>query len=341
MDFRDLLTEDGRAVLLLCSSFGVEDGDAAPYTLSEWNELAGKIHGSELKRPAALADRSPAELAASLGIAADEAGRIQRLLGRAERIASELERLHVNGIWAVTRADPQYPAKLRETLKHQAPSVLFGAGEIGLLKRPGVAVVGSRHIDEAGTTFARRVGCRCAAAGVPVVSGGARGTDRLAMEGALEAGGTAFGVLADSVERTIRQEDVHGFLHDNRLVLLTPYAPDAGFSVGAAMGRNKVIYGLAEYAVVVSSDRNKGGTWAGAVEALKAGWCPLFVRTGDGVPDGNGALLEKGSAPIDDSALGDAVDLSEWLRGHAIKKPKEPELFPEMARERRARYGRR
>ena len=128
------------------------------------------------------------------------------------------------------------------------------------------------------------------------MSGGARGTDRLAMGAALDAGGIAFGVLADSLERTVRQPDLRQLLLDGQLVLLTPYAPTAGFSVGAAMGRNKVIYGLADYAVVVSSDHQTGGTWAGAVEALKAGWCPVFARDGAAVPKGNRELLKLGAA---------------------------------------------
>ncbi len=60
-----------------------------------------------------------------------------------------------------------------------------------------------------------------------------------------------------------------------------------GFSVGAAMGRNKIIYGASDYSVVVSSDYQKGGTWAGAVETLTAGWCPVFVRSGTSVGPGN------------------------------------------------------
>ncbi len=123
------------------------------------------------------------------------------------------------------------------------------------------------------------------------------------MGAALDAGGIAFGVLADSLERTVRQPDLRQLLLDGQLVLLTPYVPTAGFSVGAAMGRNKVIYGLADFAVVVSSDFQTGGTWAGAVEALKAGWCPVFARDGVEVPKGNRELLKLGAAPMAASDL--------------------------------------
>ena len=229
--------------------------------------------------------------------------------------------------------DDQYPERLRDSLKHQAPTVLFGAGSLQLLRRPGVAVIGSRNIDEPGAAFAKDVGHKAASAGLPVVSGRARGTDRLAMEAALESGGTAFGVLADSLERTVRQPDLRQLLLDDQLVLLTPYAPTAGFSVGAAMGRNKVIYGLSDFAVVVSSDFQTGGTWAGALEAIKAGWCPVFVRDGAAVPKGNQELQKLGGTPLPENELMSIDDLPAWFRGHAGVKSVETDLFGLALRE--------
>jgi predicted Rossmann fold nucleotide-binding protein DprA/Smf involved in DNA uptake len=337
MNVRDYLSDDGLVLLALCSGFALPDGAAAdgtaPFTLSEWNKLARQIHGSPLKQPAALQGRSAADLARELAILPDDAERVVRLLDRSGRLALELEGLFSRGLWVVTRADEQYPAKLRDTLKHQAPTVLFGAGNLPLLRRGGVAVIGSRNIDETGTAFAQEVGRKAAAAKLPVVSGGARGTDRLAMGATLDAGGTAFGVLADSLERTTRQPDLRQLLLDGQLVLLTPYAPTAGFSVGAAMGRNKVIYGLADFAVVVSSDYQTGGTWAGAVEALKAGWCPVFAREGADVPKGNQELLKQGAAALPESEFPSISDLPDWLRTHASFKPEETDLFGAAVRQ--------
>jgi predicted Rossmann fold nucleotide-binding protein DprA/Smf involved in DNA uptake len=332
MNIHDCLGDDGQVLLALCSAFALPDGSAvggaAPFTLSEWNRLARQIHDSPLKRPAALQGREAGELAKELALAPEEAERIVCLLERSGRLALELEALFSRGMWAVTRVDEAYPARLRDTLKHQAPTVLFGAGELQLLRRGGVAVIGSRNIDAAGAAFAKEVGRKTVAAGLPVVSGGARGTDRLAMEGALESGGAALGVLADSLERTVRQPDLRQLLLDGQLVLLTPYAPTAGFSVGAAMGRNKVIYGLADFAVVVSSDFQTGGTWSGAVEALKAGWCPVFARDGENMPKGNRELLKLGAAPLAETDLGSINDnLADWLRQHAKVKAVERDLF--------------
>ena len=331
MSPQDYLCQDGLAVLLLCSMLGIDEKNApgfvSPLTLSEWNKLDLKISNSSLKTPCALLGLGAAELAKALEISPDEAERLGQLLDRAGRLTLELENLASRGMWAVTRLDEYYPSKLRDSLKHQAPVVVFGAGQIQLLRRAGMAVIGSRTIDEAGIAFAKEVGQKSAAAKWPVVSGGARGTDRLAMHGALDAGGTAFGVLADSLERTIRQPDVRQFLLDDQLVLLTPYAPTAGFSVGGAMGRNKVIYGLADFAVVVSSDFQTGGTWAGAVEALKANWCPVFARDGENVPKGNKELIRLGAAPLPGSELAAMDDLPAWLRDHAGGTPVEKDLF--------------
>ena len=331
MDIREYLSDDGQAILALCSSVALppheETIGGAPFTLSEWNELERQIEKSALKKPSALNGLDAAQVKTQLSIAGDDAERVARLLDRSGRVSLELEKLFANGIWAVTRQDEQYPRKLLNTLKHQAPSVLFGSGDINLLKRNSVAVVGSRNLDEAGIAFARAVGQKAVESKLAVVSGGARGSDRLAMEGALEAGGVALGALADSLEATVRKADVREFLLDGRLVMVTMYAPNAGFSVGAAMGRNKVIYGLSGYAVIVSSDLQTGGTWAGATEALKAGWCPVFVRDGENMPKGNGALIKLGAVPLPAVDFSDLSNLASWLKQNAKAKPVEQDLF--------------
>src|SRR5699024_2978040 len=50
--------------------------------------------------------------------------------------------------------------------------------------------------------------------------------------------------------------------------------------------------------LIVSSTADKGGTWGGAIEALKAGKKPVFVRAQGSVPEGNRKLLEKGAIPF-------------------------------------------
>jgi DNA processing protein len=132
-----------------------------------------------------------------------------------------------------------------------------------------------------------------------LVSGGAKGVDQLAMNAAAEAGGTVVGVLAEGLDRRLRQPDVRRGIARDEVCLLSPYKPSAGFSVANAMARNKVIYALARVTLVVAADAEQGGTWEGAVEALRRGFGAVSVWTGDGAGPGNGLLAERGARTVD------------------------------------------
>lgn len=141
------------------------------------------------------------------------------------------------------------------------------------------------------------------------MSGGAKGIDQAAMRGALEAGGKVSGVLADSLEKTTMNREHRNLLLDGQLVLISPYDPSAGFNVGNAMQRNKLIYALADASLVVSSDLNKGGTWTGAVEQLdKLKFVPVYVRSTSGSSPGLDALRSKGALPWPNPQDADAFE---------------------------------
>ena len=253
----------------------------------------------------------------ALDLSEDEADRLRRLLDRGGSLAIELERLESLGIWAITCADDGYPERLRERLKNSAPVVLFGAGPLELVGQSGLAIVGSRNVDETGQSAAEFAGEACAAAKWVVYSGAVRGVDEIAMKACLDRGGKAVGLLADSLEKAIRAPFSRQALSDGTLTLLTIYSPKAPFSVGLAMGRNKLIYSLADMALVISSEAETGGTWAGASEALKAGWGPVFVRDGEEAPEGNRKLLKKGAIALPFPFPEPSENLVEWMNERA------------------------
>ena len=76
-------------------------------------------------------------------------------------------------------------------------------------------------------------------------------------------------MLADSLSRQVTKPQVRRAILEGRLCLCTPDKPTAGFSVANAMGRNRLIYALSDLALVVVSDSGQGGTWEGAVEAIR------------------------------------------------------------------------
>lgn len=238
------------------------------------------------------------QLGSDCGLSEDLAHRIAGLMGRATAVAFELDRLDQSGIKTLTVFDEHYPQQWLARLGAKAPPVLHAAGALELLDNPALGVVGSRDVSEAGGEVAKQVARLAARRGLPLVSGGARGVDQLAMDAALEAGGAVVGILAESLWRKLKRPDVRRAVHEGSTVMCTPYSPDAPFSAGNAMGRNKLIYAHAALTVVVASDDGSGGTWSGATEGLKHGYGPVAVWRGPGEGPGNEPLQRHGAVPV-------------------------------------------
>ena len=293
-----VLSPNTQAILLLTAPLIAGRDTTASDLLSpgEYKRLAR--HLREIQRqPADLLSPDAAEILRACQPVVDES-RLQKLLGRGFLLSQVIERWQARAIWVVSRADAEYPRRLKARLREDAPAVLYGCGDMVLLETGGLAVVGSRHVDDALIDYTMAVGRLAARAGRTLVSGGAKGIDQAAMRGALEGGGKVCGVLADSLGKTTMNREHRNLLLDGQLVLISPYDPSAGFNVGNAMQRNKLIYALADTSLVVSSDLNKGGTWAGAVEQLdKLKFVPVFIRSTGESSVGLDGLRKKGALP--------------------------------------------
>jgi predicted Rossmann fold nucleotide-binding protein DprA/Smf involved in DNA uptake len=293
------LTPNTQAILLLTAPLIAgrgSEGASGLLTLREYNRLVRLLREKQ-RQPADLIGRAAAETI-ELGAGIFGRARLESLLGRGFLLSQAVDRWNARAIWVVSRADGAYPRRIKARLKEDAPPVLYGCGEAALLDTGGLAVVGSRHVDDELVSYTESVGRVAAEARRMVISGGARGIDQAAMHGALQAGGTVAGVMADSLERAALARDNREPLMDGRLAFISPYDPAAGFNVGHAMQRNKIIYALADAALVVTSDFEKGGTWAGAIEQLeRLRFVPVFVRNGANGGKGNSVLLQRGARP--------------------------------------------
>jgi predicted Rossmann fold nucleotide-binding protein DprA/Smf involved in DNA uptake len=167
----------------------------------------------------------------------------------------------------------------------------------------GIAVVGSRDASDEDNSFAQAIGQDAASQGIILISGGARGIDRSAMLGALAAEGVAVGVLADNLLRFATSSMYRKHLADNRLALISPYNPETDFRTANAMERNKYIYCLSQAAIVVSSSLGTGGTWAGALENIKRGWVPLWVRASTDPSSGNNEIIKRGGLALSERPM--------------------------------------
>ncbi|HZH97392.1 MAG TPA: DNA-processing protein DprA, partial [Fimbriimonadaceae bacterium] len=90
--------------------------------------------------------------------------------------------------------------------------------------------------------------------------------------------GTVVGVLAESLLKEAGRKDYREAIMEGRMCLMSEVHPEARFDVGNAMARNRLAYACADAALVVECDPHKGGTWAGAMDALKEGKAVYVIQ---------------------------------------------------------------
>ncbi len=196
--------------------------------------------------------------------------------------------------------DPHFPPML---LNIPDPATyLFVQGDLSLLERPAVAIVGSRDHTQYGADVCRAITRAAADAGLVVVSGMARGLDAIAHWGALEAQGATIGVLGNGL----------GFIYPaanrelyeqvaRRGLLLTEVLPGERPGPGSFPRRNRLISGLARVTIVVEAAMTSGALqtsrWAqnqGREVLAVPGpiTSPVSIGTNDLIRDGAAPLLE-------------------------------------------------
>ncbi|MEX2625933.1 MAG: DNA-processing protein DprA [Ilumatobacteraceae bacterium] len=279
-----------RAALLLTNR--VVTLDAKPLSAREFWQLVEQVD------PGDLLHDDTAGLMERLGVSREEADRLRTLLDASTALGFEQERLHDSGITLVSALDDSFPTALHDRLGTACPPFLLVAGPVEWLRRPGLGIVGSRDADDHARDVARRAAELAVHEHWPVVSGLARGVDQVAMTAALDAGGSVVGIPAEGILRVSRNAEIRRRVHAGELCIASPYGPEAPFRAGNAMGRNKIVHGLSRATFVVASDRDAGGTWAGATEAIDRRYAPVAVWSGPGAGDGNEALIRRGATRI-------------------------------------------
>ncbi len=320
------VSEGTQAILLLTARFADWRGDSPdPLTPAEWGRFAAWLKVRRLQ-PADLLGGPPSDLLEGWSDSRVTIPRVERLLARGPALALAMDRWLGSGLWVMTRADPAYPSRLKTRLGRNSPPVLFGCGNRELPDAGGIAVVGSPDAPPADRAYSREVGVGAARQGHAVISGGARGVDEAAMLGALESGGTAVGVVANGLLGRCSSASYRRHLIAGDLALVSATHPEARLLASNALQRNHYIYCLADAAVAVRS-ATAGGTWNSAVENLRRGWVPLWVKPTEDAAPGNAALAGLGArwAPLQ------AADIRMEELCERAALPHTPTLFPELA----------
>jgi DNA processing protein len=230
------------------------------------------------------------------------------------------------GVEVALRDDPAFPAPLRDD--HEPPAVLFSCGSLHVLRRPRVAVVGTRRCTYAGRATARQLGRELGAAGVCVVSGLAHGIDAEAHLGALEAraGAPPAAVVGTGLDVVYPRRNAELWAEVAAAgCVLCEYPLATRPAAWRFPARNRIIAALADVVVVVESHA-RGGSMHTVDAALERDRPVMAVPGPVRSPASTGTndLLVAGSAPVRDAADVLAVldlDAGATTRGRADLRP--------------------
>lgn len=277
-------------IALLCCV--IPGDELRPLTTAQLRTLGQRVRAMEVPTQPNATLRADDLIA--MGYLPEEAWRICALLDRERQLERYLDGAREKGITLLTRLSPEYPGRLRQQLGTNAPPLLFAAGNLELLIRPAIALVGSRALEAAGKRFARKVGSLAAMEGHVLVSGNAAGADREGQQACLQAGGSIIAFVADELCRHVPRDEVHQ-------LMLSESGYDLPFSAARALHRNHLIHALGEKTFVAQCAPNQGGTWSGTTENLRRGWSEVYVCDDDS--EGMRALCDRGANPLREENL--------------------------------------
>ncbi len=194
----------------------------------------------------------------------------------------------------------EYSKVLKRNLKATySPTLLYIKGNKQILNEKSIAVVGSRSAEDVSLRFTDNIAKLACENFKVVVSGFAKGVDKQALDSAIKYNGQSIIVLPQGITtfssgfKAYYKQIVGG-----DVLVLSIFPPKATWSVGLAMARNPIIYGLADE-IFVAESSEKGGTWSGVMDGLRKGRT-IFVRLPE--PDeknANSLLIQMGAVPVD------------------------------------------
>lgn len=172
-------------------------------------------------------------------------------------LAGELQRVRDFGCHIVTWSDPEYPELLKQI--YDPPILLYVKGTLTPRDKNSVAIVGSRQTTHYGINVARKLSYQLAYVGVTVVSGGARGIDTAAHQGALNGKGRTIAVLGTGINIVFPPENASLFekiIENGAIITQFPFnrpADKQSFPI-----RNRIVAGMTLGTVVVEANMTSG-----------------------------------------------------------------------------------
>lgn len=261
------------------------------------NEILAKIHEDNSSLSHFFTEEN--NWKSSFDLSQDE---IQSLLQEKEKLNNYsfiVEDLLEQGYQIIPIFSSDYPKTLKRNLKFSSPILLYAYGNIELLHKESVAIVGSRNANDTSLNFTDNIASLSVSDGLVVVSGYAKGVDRQALDSAIRNGGSSIIILPQGITTfSSGFKSLYKEISSGRVLVISTFKPNAGWDKGLAMARNQYIYGLAEKIFVAESD-SKGGTFSGVQDGLKKNRIIYVRKPNSNEKNANDLLISMGAKPVD------------------------------------------
>lgn len=255
------------------------------------NDCIPQIHISQLLEDSTLWN--------AIGMSEEEISIFNKAKSELQNNSLIVNQLLQDGFGIIPLTSNEYPETMKRNMGTKSPIVLFTKGDIRLLQKTSVAVVGSRNASNVSIEFADSVVRKQVNYGKTIVSGGAKGIDKQALNSAIKYGGESIIVIPQGITTfTAGYKEYSKLIDQGKILVVSCFHPNAPWNVEFAMARNSVIYGMAETIYVAQSD-SKGGTWSGVIEGLRRKR-DIYVRfPSDNENVANIQLIQKGAHAVD------------------------------------------
>ena len=174
-----------------------------------------------------------------------------------KRIVENYAKLKMKDIYFLTKGDKEYPKKLLNI--YQPPCTLYVKGKLPDENKTTIAIVGARNCSDYGREVASYFARELSKYGIQIISGLAKGIDGYAHSGALEIGGSTFGILGCGVDICYPKENFKLYMETQRNGgIISEYG--MGFSPRAYNFpmRNRIISGLSDGILVIEAKEKSG-----------------------------------------------------------------------------------
>ena len=292
-----------------------------PLTSAEFLALCERVEQAGMGTIGSLIGQDMSAVMAKLDIPEQEAYRICMLLSRTMPLSYAMERFYEENLEILTSMDEEYPVRLHERLGADAPMAMYMTGNVELLNRPMIALLGisgvkmTPVVEKGVRTLVRSI----KEEGFGLITSSEPGACRVAEAEAFACGADVVSVLAGDLSRKKDEDMYQEALSKGQALLVSLVHPDAPYTNVHAVSRNRIVYSLALASFIATTDAKRGES-----DAMRRKLCDWLYAFDTPTPLGNHIVISRGIQAITDM---DKMDFAKYAQNWRMATAEQLSFF--------------